>query len=295
MVKRFLNPPLVKLSTPISESTMASEEYDNTKLPRLFREGKMQDVITKALGFSDTDKPAFLKNKDPELQGANAYYDPREHEIHYDAGEWTPGILAHEIGHSTMGIDPISKAMNVGSSLAAAAALPMAVASDSYKVNKLAPTLLEGLTAAGGAGNKLKLLKAGLKGRGARWAAGAAILGGLGTLAEEARASLRGSKGIDALEEEGVLSETQGDLAKSTMRKAYLSYLLGVPIATLGDIVTKDLITPLIPKKLKMPLAAGIGTLGALGVAKGYGYLDAFNPLTSATRYNLHNNLGEDK
>jgi len=293
MVSNYLNPPLTKVSETISESAMAREEYANTKMPRLFRESKMQDVITDALGFDESNSPSFHKNKDPELKGSNAYYDPRQHEIHYDSGEWTPGILAHEIGHSTMGISPLSKAMNIGGTLAAASALPLAIAADSSTASKYAPTLYESLTASGGLKNKLKLLKTGLKGRGSKWAVGAAVAGGLATLAEEARASLKGAEGIEALEDKGVLSEEQADLAKNTMRNAYMSYLLGVPLATLADIGTKNYVASFVPSKFKMPLAAGLGALGALGVAQGYGYLNAYNPISSIASKHLHSNLGE--
>lgn len=293
MLSNYLVPPVIKLAQTLSESDMASEEYKNTKLPRLFRESKMQDVITEALGFDKSTAPEFLKNKDPELKGANAYYDPRHHNIHYDSGEWTPGILAHEIGHSTMDISPLSKALNIGGALAAASALPISIAADSSVSSRFAPSLVEALSASGGLGNKLKLLKAGVKGRGAKWAAGAAAIGGLATLAEEARASLKGSEGIEALKEEGVLSEEQASMAKNTMKNAYMSYLLGVPLATLADIGTKHYTASFVPSKFKMPIAAGLGALGALGVAQGYGYLDAYNPISSLANKHLHSNLGD--
>ena len=293
MVLNYINPPLIKLSKTISQSSMAKQEYENTKIPRLLREAKMQDIITKQLGFNESNRPLFLKNKDPKLKGTNAYYLPGKHEIHYDAGEWTPGVLAHEIGHSTMGIDPLSKAMNIGSSLAAMSTLPLAIAADSTTVNKLSPTLLEGLKASGGLKNKAKLLKAGLKGRGAKWAIGSALLAGAGTLAEEARASLLGAKGIDSLEDEGILSKEQSDLAKNTMRNAYLSYLVGVPISITSDAAIKNIISRVVPKKAKLPLATGLASLGALGVAKGYGYLDAYNPVSNLSNKYIHSMLGD--
>tara|TARA_Y100000592_G_scaffold3055_1_gene4473 strand:- start:3956 stop:4864 length:909 start_codon:yes stop_codon:yes gene_type:complete len=294
-METYTNRYLQKLAnTTLSESSLAKKEHENTKIPRWFREKAMQEAILKDMGFEKGEEPVFKKNEDPYLQGANAYYDPREHEIHYDRGEWTPGILAHEIGHSTMDISPLAKAMNVGSDLAGVMALPLTIASDSWKTNKLAPTLLEGLTASGGMKNKLNLLKAGLKGRGAKWGLGAAVLGSLGTLAEEARASILGSKSLNALEQEGIIDEEQSQLARDTMRKAYGTYLLGAPIGLAAGSLGKNIASALTPRKAKLPLAAILAGLGAYGTLYGHGHVDAaYNPEKQFLKKKLHESLGK--
>ena len=283
---------LTKLSQTISESDLFSEEHSNTKIPRWFREREMQEAIVKDMGFEEGEEPTFLKNIDPSLRGTNAYYNPYDHSINYDTGEWTPGVLAHEVGHSTMDISPLSKAFNMGSDLAAFSALPLAIASDKVTTNKLAPTLLEGLVASGGAKNKLKLLKAGLKGRGAKWALGAAALGSLGTLAEEARASILGSKAIDTLEEQGILDEEQKELANKSMRNAYGTYLAGAVPALASGVGLKYLASSLIPKKYKMPIAAGLGGLGVYGTLAGHGLLNAiYKPESYIPKELMHRQL----
>ena len=258
----------------ISEQDWAKEEHSNTKIPRWFRESAMQEAIADELGFTEDTAPTFHKNEDPELQGANAYYHPGFHEIHYDTGEWTPGVLAHEIGHSTMDISPTAKIFNIGKDLSQAATLPLTLAAASAKVNRASPTLLQGLKATGGLSSKLKTLVQGAKGRGGRWSAGAAALAGLGTLIEEARASSKGYQGIDRLVEEGILSEEQAELSKDTMQGAFGTYLKGFPIELAAGIGGHKLLgavaRKLLPSKARLGLAGTLGALGTAGVLAGH-------------------------
>ena len=226
-------------SPTISNMDWAKEEHDNTKIPRWFKEDTMRSSIADELGFDDKTAPTFHKNEDASLNGSNAYYNPANHEIHYDTGEWTPGVLAHEIGHSTMEISPLAKGFNIGKDALSIASLPLSIAAASSSIDKSAPTLLEGLLTSGGISNKLEALYDGLKGRGTRWGAGALALASLGTLAEEARASYHGRKGIDRLVKDNVLSEEQGDMAKDTMSGAFNTYLAAAPIGLFSDYAVK--------------------------------------------------------
>ena len=264
----------------ISEQEWAEEEHSNTKLPRWFRESAMQEAILEELGFSEANKPTIKKNYDPYLQGTNAYYNPALHEVHYDTGEWTPGVLAHELGHSTMEISPGAKGLNIGKDLARVSALPLALAASAYGVSPTSPTLVNALRARGGISNKLKYLVEGAKGRGGRWAMGAAALAGLGTLVEEARASSRGRDGIDRLVTDGILSEEQGNMAKDTMSGAFDTYVKSAPINFAGGVLGTSALAAgarnLLPNKARLGIAAGLGALGAGGVLAGHlgGYRD---------------------
>lgn len=264
----------IQLGQTISEAPWASEEHSNTKLTRWFRESKMQELLADEMGFTSKTAPSFHKNEDPDLNGSNAYYQPFTHEIHYDTGEWTPGVLAHELGHSTMDISPGAKAFNAASKIIGLSALPLALGASSLHTDKLAPTLMEALTHSGGLSGKIKALMEGAKGRGSRWALGAGVLGGLGTILEEARASSHGKKGIDRLVQEGVLSEEQGDQAKSTMSGALGTYIKNTPLSIIGDAVVHSVLgagaRKVLPDALRHTIATGIGGLSAAAVIGAY-------------------------
>jgi hypothetical protein len=302
--RHFLPATLLKFSSEysprtISEQGWAEEEHSNTKVPRWFRESAMQEAIADELGFTEESAPTFHKDQNPELQGRNAYYDPTLHQIHYDTGDWTPGVLAHEIGHSTMDISPTAKAFNLAKDLTQVSTLPLALAASSMKINPRSPTLMRALKSSGGVAGKLKALVEGAKGRGGRWALGASALAGLGTVLEEARASSKGYSGIDRLVEDGIMSEEQGELAKGTMKGAFGTYLMGTPINVGAGIIGHKLLggaaRKLLPNKVRLGLAGTMGALSAGSILAAHlgGYRNvADNPLFGKTEL-LNNPLHE--